>query len=400
MSEETLVDVHDDALTDTLLAFEKETLLNGRYEVVEELGFGRHSSVWLARDTSVGKCPLRAVKVLTRRATRLEMDEQGLSYELELLRIIKDAIRRKPDDPGSSHVVQFLDDFTLSSPLGDHLALVTNVLGHHVGELQAEFENGRLPSSVVRHFGRQLLQALAFLHDECGIVHTDIKQDNIILDDFGATDTNVMEVSISLADFGEAVPAHGDHYGLIQPTTLRCPEVIAGLEWDAKADIWNLGCLIFELLAGTRLFVSQETRNANDELLVSRNQFHLAHIYSYLQLPQESDTTLNNYLSHGRWAAELFSHEEGLRAKVTSKMSLEEILHHYDIYTPELLRLLRGMLRILPHDRLSARELLLQDWFHVREHGLGGSGPNSVLDKDDNVGTFEGLHSDRVGESD
>jgi hypothetical protein len=37
---------------------------------------------------------------------------------------------------------------------------------------------------------------------------------------------------------------------MIQPVSLRSPEVIIGAEWDTKTDIWNVGCLVSELFFG------------------------------------------------------------------------------------------------------------------------------------------------------
>ena len=41
-----------------------------------------------------------------------------------------------------------------------------------------------------------------------------------------------------------ALPINGFHSDIIQPLSLRAPEVILGCEWDTSVDIWNLGCLV------------------------------------------------------------------------------------------------------------------------------------------------------------
>ncbi|KAH1783240.1 hypothetical protein KXX36_000368 [Aspergillus fumigatus] len=51
-----------------------------------------------------------------------------------------------------------------------------------------------------------------------------------------------------LSDFGEA--RLGDvHNGLIQPDIYRAPEVILGMSWTSKVDIWNVGALLWEMVA-------------------------------------------------------------------------------------------------------------------------------------------------------
>lgn len=47
-----------------------------------------------------------------------------------------------------------------------------------------------------------------------------------------------------LSDFGQARIGPGEHEGTIQPTLYRAPEVILGMKWTSKVDIWNLGVLV------------------------------------------------------------------------------------------------------------------------------------------------------------
>lgn len=47
-----------------------------------------------------------------------------------------------------------------------------------------------------------------------------------------------------LADFGTARITEGEQEGLIQPFIYRAPEVVLGMKWSEKVDIWNLGVLV------------------------------------------------------------------------------------------------------------------------------------------------------------
>ena len=53
-----------------------------------------------------------------------------------------------------------------------------------------------------------------------------------------------LHVNMRLADFGETQKSSGHKLHLIQPNPLRAPEVILQTGWGAKADIWNLGCVV------------------------------------------------------------------------------------------------------------------------------------------------------------
>ncbi|KAF7552117.1 hypothetical protein G7Z17_g4551 [Cylindrodendrum hubeiense] len=61
-------------------------------------------------------------------------------------------------------------------------------------------------------------------------------------------------VSVRLADFGTASWLHRHLTDWIQPQMLRAPEVILGADWDYKADIWNVGLIIWEFMEGKVLF--------------------------------------------------------------------------------------------------------------------------------------------------
>ncbi|KZV68566.1 kinase-like protein [Peniophora sp. CONT] len=378
--------------------FEPDTVVHGHYKIMDKLGAGNHASVWLAWDTAVAAWPLRAIKVLTASATSVELNPEDPSYELSVLHIIRDAVMRIPYDPGHQHIMQFLDHFSLDSLHGRHLALVINVLGHHLGEMQDHCPDLRVPPPVVGHICRQLLQALAFLHEECKVVHTDIKHDNVLLHDFGATNTSILKTSLSLVDFGEAVPEHGDHRKLIQPKSYRCPEAVAGLEWDAKADIWNLGCFVFELLVGRKLFVVRKDLDERGELLATENQSHFARIYAFIKLPHESEETFNQYYfsSGGARSSELFKPDGTLRYRYPAPepVPLASILTHLGFDDPELLEFMQGMLRILPQDRLSARELLSKSWLHVDDDSSAQEDTSESENEDDDGEDDDGEDDD------
>ncbi|KAL0953476.1 hypothetical protein HGRIS_004707 [Hohenbuehelia grisea] len=232
------------ALTRSIhLDLQPRQCLNSRYEIIERLGQGQHSTVWLAHDKTRHSSQV-AIKVLKNTTTALQGTDV---YELEVLQTIAKLADRLPHQAGSSHVLHLLDHFRVKGEDNDHLCLVTKVLGPHLLSVQRSFEASRMPLSLVRHVTRQILEALAFLHDSCNIVHTDIKQDNIMFDVYGNSSPNFLAANVILGDFDTAMPPRGDHQRLIQPVALRSPEVIAGCEWSVKSDIWNLGCIVMQV---------------------------------------------------------------------------------------------------------------------------------------------------------
>ncbi|OTA99086.1 hypothetical protein M426DRAFT_76567 [Hypoxylon sp. CI-4A] len=49
------------------------------------------------------------------------------------------------------------------------------------------------------------------------------------------------------------------------PTFYRAPEIILGMEWDSKIDIWSVATMIWDLLEGLRLFYAKSSGHLNDE---------------------------------------------------------------------------------------------------------------------------------------
>jgi serine/threonine-protein kinase SRPK3 len=105
-----------------------------------------------------------AVKVLTAYSSQ---DHARLN-ELGILQRISKA---DPTHPGYSHVVQILDNFRLNGPHGEHLCLVFEVLGTNIGAIRDRFDRNSLPISLTKQVSTQLLLALEYLHDCCGVIH-------------------------------------------------------------------------------------------------------------------------------------------------------------------------------------------------------------------------------------
>jgi serine/threonine protein kinase len=110
---------------------------------------------------------------------------------------------------------------------------------------------GPLPESRVRPILGQLARALEYVHAR-GLVHRDLKPANAMITRQGA---------IKLTDFGLAVPAVGpdDHttivdQGVMGTPAFMAPEQLSGGLVDRRTDVYALGCLAYELLAGHRLF--------------------------------------------------------------------------------------------------------------------------------------------------
>lgn len=96
--------------------------------------------------------------------------------EIKLLRQVMDA---NPSHPGRNHVVSFLDNFDHPKSDVNHICLVFEPLGENLLALIERHKKEGVAVDLVRAIAKQLLLGLQYLHDECDLVHTDIKPENI-----------------------------------------------------------------------------------------------------------------------------------------------------------------------------------------------------------------------------
>ncbi|KAJ5674110.1 hypothetical protein N7462_009549 [Penicillium macrosclerotiorum] len=120
-------------------------------------------------------------------------------------------------------------------------------------------KHGKFEESVVKSLTRQTLDGLAYLHD-MGILHRDLKADNILLD---------LDGTCKISDFG--ISKKTDNiYGNDVTNSMQgsvfwmAPEVIQsqGQGYSAKVDIWSLGCVVLEMFAGRRPWSKEEAIGA------------------------------------------------------------------------------------------------------------------------------------------
>ncbi|KAI9834760.1 MAG: hypothetical protein M1819_002846 [Sarea resinae] len=200
------------------------------------------------------------------------------TFELDILYHLKTT---DPSNPGAQHILGLLDTFHHSGPYGDHVCLVFKAMGPDLVKYRQLFPRSRIPVHLIKQITRQLLLALAYLHESCGITHTDIKPQNILVEtpaiddmlahapsgvfrqrsppseppnDFYMKSEQVSSVhedlatldriSVRLGDFGSANWFDRHLTEWIQPQMLRAPELILGCQWDSSVDIWNLGVVV------------------------------------------------------------------------------------------------------------------------------------------------------------
>ncbi|XP_039431585.1 serine/threonine-protein kinase PRP4 homolog isoform X2 [Culex pipiens pallens] len=201
-------------------------VLDSRYVVANYTGQGVFSTVVRAKDQARGNAMV-AVKIIRNNEI---MHKTGLR-ELETLKKLNDT---DPED--RYHCLRLFRHFFHKQ----HLCMVLEPLAMNLREVLKKYgKNVGLHIKAVRSYTQQLLLALKLLK-KSGILHADIKPDNILVND-----NNLV---LKLCDFGSAsAVADNDITPYLVSRFYRAPEIILGLSYDYGIDMWSAGCTIYEL---------------------------------------------------------------------------------------------------------------------------------------------------------
>ncbi|CAK4034129.1 kinase dsk1 [Lecanosticta acicola] len=150
-----------------------EQYKDGKYTIVRKLGWGHFSTVWLSKDNTTGKHV--ALKVVRSAAhyTETALDE---------IKLLNKVVEANKDHPGRRHVVSLLDSFNHKGPHGMHVCMVFEVLGENLLGLIKRWNHRGIPMPLVKQITKQVLLGLDYLHRECGIIHTDLKPENVLIE--------------------------------------------------------------------------------------------------------------------------------------------------------------------------------------------------------------------------
>lgn len=336
-----------------------EKYKDGKYTVLRKLGYGASSTVWMVQDNTTGGLFAMKVQKSSRDYSEAAYDE---------IKLLSEMMRGDPRD--ERFCVRFVDSFETVGPNGRHVCLILERLGDNLLSLIRHYyaqTGGGVPIHIVRQLTRQMLIAMDYFHRERQIIHTDIKVDNIVLQkpllERTAEDDRKGDWRCKIMDFGNSCKTYRQYSPLIQTREYRCPEVMLGQKYSTSADVWSMGCVVFELITGELMFTPRHDPNG---------QFHVEedHLAQMMELlgPMPDRIT-----QHGLYAKELFKPNGELCRIEFAKLKawpLKRVLREkYGLDKEEaqaLTDFLLPMLEYVPEDRATAKQMLDHPWLQGR----------------------------------
>ncbi|HUL77073.1 MAG TPA: serine/threonine-protein kinase, partial [Vicinamibacteria bacterium] len=212
------------------------TEIAGRYQVVQKLGAGAMGTVYKARDRVLGRMTaIKTIRLEGLAASQASLDDllKRFQQEAEVAAQLK-----------HPNIVTIYDIGT-----AEGLSYISMEFVDGVGLDRVIAKAGKMSVERAAALGAQVADALAYAHKH-NVVHRDIKPANIMVepgDHVKVTDFGIAKVT----DSAEHLTATGS---LLGTPSYMSPQQARGEKIDGKSDLFSLGCILYEMLAGQKAF--------------------------------------------------------------------------------------------------------------------------------------------------
>jgi serine/threonine protein kinase/Flp pilus assembly protein TadD len=221
---------HPPVITETLQTPVRElttgSTFAGRYQVIEELGHGGMGRVYKVFDTDIKE--KIALKLLRPEIALDKETVERFSNELKLARKISHRNVCRMFDLGKAEGTTFI---TMEFVPGEDLKKFIR-------------KSGQLGAGRAVSIAKQICEGLAEAH-HLGVVHRDLKPQNIMVDEDG--NARIMDFGIARSLRGKGITGAGVMIGTPE---YMSPEQVEGKDVDQRSDIYSLGVILFEMVTG------------------------------------------------------------------------------------------------------------------------------------------------------
>ena len=208
-------------------ALPDRALVLDRYRPLRPLGRGGSGSVWLARDERTGlEIALKIVPREGKRAARAMREMEAAS------RLRHERCVRAYDFAGDEGHVYIAYEYVRGKTLREAI------------------RRDELSEAAAVEAAAQVLDGLAHAHRR-GIVHRDVKPSNVLLEESDEVAVRVLDFGLAQFDDADTLTAVGDVPGTLAYIS---PERLGGADASVASDVWAVGVMLWEALAGTHPF--------------------------------------------------------------------------------------------------------------------------------------------------
>ncbi|CAN4116024.1 unnamed protein product [Withania somnifera] len=203
----------------------------GDYVVGKQIGAGSFSTVWHARHRAHGTEVAIKEIVTARLNNKLQ---ESLKSEIVIL--------QKINHPNIIRLHDMIEE------VGKIYIVLEYCRGGDLS-MYIQQRQGRIPEETAKHFMQQLASGLKILRDN-NLIHRDLKPQNLLLS------SNNDRSTLKIADFGFArsLQPRGLAETLCGSPLYMAPEIMQLQKYDAKADLWSVGAILFQLVTGKTPF--------------------------------------------------------------------------------------------------------------------------------------------------
>ncbi|CAN8311736.1 unnamed protein product [Cochlearia groenlandica] len=207
---------------------------NNKYQICEEIGRGRFGTVTRVYSPATGD--FYACKTIEKSSLTDALDRACIDNEPKLMSLLS----------YHPNIVQIHDLIDTDSSL----SIIMELIDPSVSIYDRLISSGAFSESKTASFAKQILLGVSHCH-QYGVVHRDVKPENILLD--------LRNDMVKICDFGSGVllGAGETTEGVVGTPYYVAPEVLMGWKYGEKVDVWSVGVVLYTMLAGAPPFYGE-----------------------------------------------------------------------------------------------------------------------------------------------
>ena len=221
--------------TNSLISFETKI---DRYQIIQELGRGAFAKVYLVKEDNTSN--FYALKTVDKNSLYLEGRQEDAFIERNFL-----------SNYTHPYIIKLHRAFNTTSKL---CFLLDYACNKTLEDLMFSFT--KIPFQVAMYYANQLIEVVAYLHNDLNYVHRDLKPQNILLDetgnikliDFSSVVIENHRYNLKLRKYIKIDESNSEIEDLVGTCEYCAPEMyLRQSEYSKSLDIWSLGCILYQL---------------------------------------------------------------------------------------------------------------------------------------------------------